>query len=117
MALDDATIENGCLWGVPGSQKEIAKNNFLIKEVDGVRETVFEPEYAEYSAKGAVPIEVKAGSAVIFDGNFTHFSYKNTSDKPRHAYVLHIVEGDYEWEPRNWIQRHDAKLCEGKPFL
>ena len=37
------------------------------------------PEYKDYSPKGAVPIECKKGSLVIFDGNFTHFSYANTS--------------------------------------
>jgi len=40
-----------------------------------------DPDMLTYPSEGAIPIEVKAGSVVIFDGNFTHFSYKNKSGK------------------------------------
>ena len=80
VALDDATLENGCLWGIPGSHKSEAGYDFVTHEEEGGVFTRFEPEFTELSGKGAVPLEVKAGSIVIFDGNFTHFSYKNDSE-------------------------------------
>ena len=57
-------------------------HKFLIEERNGYQTTVFEPEDVpfECSADGAVPLEVEAGGIVLFDGNFTHFSYKNESD-------------------------------------
>ena len=63
------------------------------------------PSY-EYSTDGAIPLEVSPGSIVLLDGNLTHFSYKNTSsNKQRHAYTLHIVEGGngVKYSEWNWI--------------
>jgi ectoine hydroxylase-related dioxygenase (phytanoyl-CoA dioxygenase family) len=76
----------------------------------GNRSTYMDPEVPEfeYSTEGAVPLEVKAGSIVILDGGFLHFSEKNTSrDKQRHAYTLHTVEGGkgVKFTDDNWIQR------------
>lgn len=59
-----------------------------------------EPEF-DYSTEGAVPLETEPGSIVLINGKFLHFSEKNTSDKQRHAYTLHILEGtpDVEYDP------------------
>lgn len=42
---------------------------------------------------------------VIFDGSTTHWSFTNTSDKPRPAYIMHLVESEnVEWG-EGWNQR------------
>jgi len=56
------------------------------------------------------PIEAKAGTLVIFHGQFYHMSYENKSSKSRHAYTFHVVEGSegYEWAQDNWLRRKDG---------
>jgi len=111
VGFDDATKDNGCLWGVPGSHSQRPKHYSKVK-VDaktGARESYMDPENPgfEYSTEGAVPLETPAGSIVLLHGSFTHFSHKNTSsDKQRHAYTLHIVDAAKGVIPSyNWIQR------------
>jgi len=53
----------------------------------------------------AVPLEVKAGTLVVFHGLLPHYSAPNRSAKSRHAYTLHVTDGTTAYAPRNWIQR------------
>jgi phytanoyl-CoA hydroxylase len=85
ISLDEASKDNGCMWGVPGSHL-IDPKNYLrrkINEKTGREATAIIPgkdEY-DYSTEGAVPLEVPPGSIVLLHGNFLHFSERNTSDK------------------------------------
>ena len=112
VGLDDASKENGCLWGVPGSHQQPPKHYLKINKNSetGNRSTYMDPPEPafDYSTEGAVALETPPGSIVLLHGNFLHFSHKNTNpDKQRHAYTLHIVEGakDVLYDPENWIQR------------
>lgn len=56
---------------------------------------------------GFIPIECKAGDLLAFCGELDHLSLPNTSDKARHTFQLHLVEGPsqgVEWSPYNWLQ-------------
>jgi len=111
VALDDAKVENGALYGVPGSHK--TKTDYfmkLVKDKDGRERTIYNKEKQIYSTEGAVSLEAKQGDVILLHGDFVHFSYKNESDKRRHAYTIHIVEGKdgFEWEKDNWLQREDG---------
>mgnify|MGYP005847741093 CR=1 FL=1 len=56
---------------------------------------------------GFVPIECKAGDLLAFNGQLDHLSLPNSSDKPRHTFQLHLVEGDLAgvtWSKSNWLQ-------------
>ena len=96
---------------MPGSHKQDPKHYMRVgrNEKTGGRTTYMDPPVPsfEYSTEGAVPLEVPAGSVVVLHGNFTHFSEKNASDRQRHAYTLHVVEGapSVKFSPSNWIQR------------
>jgi phytanoyl-CoA hydroxylase len=70
-------------------------------------DTLFEGQKPEYDLKDALPLKVKKGTLIFFDGNLVHFSKENNSNKPRHALTMHFVENNqqYKWDPRNWIQR------------
>lgn len=110
VSFDEATKDNGCLWGVPGSHTQPPKHYMKVKRdpVTGKGVTYMDPEvpHFEYSTEGAVPLEVAPGTIVILNGSFTHFSHKNTShDKQRHAYTLHIVESanGVKYSDYNWI--------------
>lgn len=48
--------------------------------------------------------EVKAGTLVLIHGNILHKSEKNTSGKSRNIYTFHVIEGEGEYDGRNWLQ-------------
>ena len=45
----------------------------------------------------------------VFHGLLPHYSAPNRSDASRHAYTLHVVDGNARYAPDNWLQR-DAAL-------
>ncbi|MGC2130311.1 MAG: phytanoyl-CoA dioxygenase family protein, partial [Candidatus Aquilonibacter sp.] len=53
----------------------------------------------------AIPLDVPAGSLVVFDGLLPHYSAPNRSPHSRHAYTLHAVDGRAAYSPKNWLQR------------
>jgi len=94
IALDDATVENGCLWVIPGSHA-----NGLIwpnREHDDERfDCVVEAFDFPYSDDDAVPIEVTAGSIVFFNGYLLHRSLPNLAASGyRRALVNHYMSAE-----------------------
>ncbi|XP_019055409.1 PREDICTED: phytanoyl-CoA dioxygenase [Nelumbo nucifera] len=103
LALEDATIVNGCLWALPGSHKNGLVRRF-IRDEEGVH---FDHPSPSYDHKDFVALEVKAGSLVVIHGDLIHQSFENKSAKSRHAYSLHVVDTDgCKWAPDNWIRRN-----------
>eukprot|EP00897_Mesotaenium_endlicherianum_P001174 jgi/Mesen1/11057/ME000099S10496 len=106
VALEDATQENGCLWVLPGSHKDGLARRFFVEASGGV---TFDKDGPEYDAAKFVPAEVKAGAAVLLHGFLVHTSYENKSSKSRHAYSVHVIEGDGCTYPTdNWLQVHQG---------
>ena len=88
-AIDDATIENGCLWIVPGSHRM----GYLYpqKDHDNPDEFDFAQESYGFEQKDEIPVEVKAGSVVFFNGYLLHRSRKNRSNIYRRVLVNHYM--------------------------
>jgi phytanoyl-CoA hydroxylase len=91
IAIDDATVENGCLWIIPGRpghiMQRIPYNGKEYADVDTVEVTPF--------VKDAVPVEVKSGSVVFFNGYTLHSSLANkTTDNFRTALVNHYMSAE-----------------------
>jgi phytanoyl-CoA hydroxylase len=105
-ALEDATLENGCLWGLPQGQKTPLEK-IMKRKPDGLGIEFEQLNDNQYDEKDFVPLEVKAGTLIMFDGRFPHFSKANRSAKTRHAYTLHIIEGSATYPEFNWLQRED----------
>jgi len=108
-AIDDATTENGCLWALPGGHRVPVKSRSRLDE--GGTATVmdvFDP--APYPTEGLVPLEAARGTLVLLDGALPHLSGPNRSDKPRHAYTLHAIEGTARYLPDNWLRRPTLPL-------
>ncbi|PIA26517.1 hypothetical protein AQUCO_09100002v1 [Aquilegia coerulea] len=102
LALEDATVINGCLWAIPGSHKNGLVRRF-IRDDEGVH---FDRPSPSYDHKDFVSIEVKAGSLVIIHGDLIHQSFENQSPKSRHALSLHVVDTEScVWAPDNWLRR------------
>jgi phytanoyl-CoA hydroxylase len=77
IALDDATVQNGCLWVLPGSHNRGVL--YPDREHDDERfDCTVESYDFPYSDNDAVPVEVPAGSIVFFNGYLLHRSLPNT---------------------------------------
>ena len=100
-ALEDATVENGCLWAIPGAHEGPVRERFGYEGDALVTQRLSDEAYAGE----AVPLEAKAGTLVVLHGLLPHRSGANTSDRSRHAYAVHAVDGTAHWRADNWIRR------------
>lgn len=107
-ALDDADRSNGCLWVQPGGHRSPLRNRFVVRAGKAEMQTLDATPWPELSQ--AVPVEVEAGSVVVFNGLLPHYSAPNRSDKPRHAYTLHAVDARAQYAQDNWLQRKGLPL-------
>jgi phytanoyl-CoA hydroxylase len=81
IALDDATIENGCLYYVPGSHLAQKFDNVGIGNELGALFDVY-PEWADVAA---VPCPVPAGGALLHNGLTFHGAGANMTPGRRRA--------------------------------
>lgn len=91
IALDDATIDNGCLWMHPGSHR-----HGVIWPTrahgDGRFDNGEEAYAFPYEREGGVPVEVKAGGVAFFNGYTLHRSLDNRRPTGfRRALVNHYM--------------------------
>jgi phytanoyl-CoA hydroxylase len=94
IAIDDANINNGCLWIIPGSQQEgyimerLPNHSAEYADVDTI-------DVSGYKKEELMPMEVKSGSAVFFNGYTLHSSTRNkTTDCFRMAMVNHYMSAE-----------------------
>lgn len=111
-ALEDATIENGCLSFARGSHRRAPIKSRFIRQGSGTGfednqggefpsklDATHEEKVEEYTLG-----EVKAGDLVLIHGNILHKSEKNTSQKGRIIYTFHMIEGEHQYDAQNWLQ-------------
>lgn len=94
IALDDATIENGCLWIIPASHKpsKIYKRVEYKGSEYGEHDTI---DTSEFDLSKAVPVTLKAGSVLFFNGYLLHSSKRNkTHNRFRRALVYHYMSAE-----------------------
>jgi len=81
VALDDATLANGCMWYLPGTHKTARYDNSGI----GFNMADLFKIYPEWRDIEAVPVPVAAGSAVFHNGLTAHAAGANMTPRPRRA--------------------------------
>jgi phytanoyl-CoA hydroxylase len=94
IALDDATVENGCLWVIPGSHRA---GVIWPQHIHGDRrfDCTGEAMYFPYTDDDAVPVEVKRGSMVFFNGYLLHRSLPNYAQGGfRRSLVNHYMSAE-----------------------
>lgn len=107
-ALQDATIDNGCLWAQPGGHRGPLRQRFVREggDTDGTR---FEQLDATPLPAGGsdelVPLETPAGTLVVLHGLLPHWSGPNRSGRSRHAYSVHCIDGTARYPADNWLRR------------
>ena len=92
IAIDDATIENGCLWIIPGRpgymMRRVKSDSSEYADVDTI-------DVSHYGDDELVPVEVEQGAVVFFNGYTLHSSRRNkTSDCFRTALVNHYMSAE-----------------------
>ncbi len=105
VALEDAHKDNGCLWVEPGGHHRPLSEIYEVdpKSRQGVLRRLREPDWPQPDE--AVPVEVPAGSLVIFSDHMPHYSSPNRSEHSRQAFTMHFVEMASYWSELNWLQR------------
>jgi len=102
-ALEDATIENGCLGAIPGGHKLGLKSRFMRAEDVGTRFEVFDS--SPWPEEKLAPLEVRKGTLIVLHPLLPHLSRENRSAKSRHAYTLHVIDASVKYPEENWLQR------------
>ncbi|MDG2284339.1 MAG: phytanoyl-CoA dioxygenase family protein [Alphaproteobacteria bacterium] len=101
-ALEDATVENGCLWAVPGAHMGPLKARFREREGTLVTEILDPTPWPEHAR---VPLEAPAGTLIVLHGRLPHLSEANRSAFSRRAYTLHIIDDQARYAADNWLRR------------
>lgn len=119
-ALEDCTVENGCLAFLPGSHKKYPVYKRMVVDPHGhgtkfvrtddtskefvptAQEMQWEKEVRDPSLYQMV--EIPAGSLVLINGSVLHKSERNLSGRTRNAYTFHVVEGTAKYDAQNWLQ-------------
>lgn len=87
IALDDADVENGCMWVVPGSH--------LAGEAGHQRAGQYVAQLkADADESIAVAVPLPAGSAMIHHCRTLHMTKPNDSPRQRRAWVMHYMPAD-----------------------
>ena len=102
-ALEDATLENGCLWVLSGQHINGLRSRF--RRINGQLQTETLPEAPSFDESDGTPLEVSAGTLVVLHGALPHYSEANRSSKSRYAYTLHAISGAADYPEDNWLQR------------
>jgi phytanoyl-CoA hydroxylase len=101
-ALEDATLQNGCLWAIPGAHLGPLKSRFRERDGALITET-FDP--SPWPKEKRIPLEAPAGTLVVLHGRLPHLSKANRSAVSRVAYTLHLIDGTAHYPFDNWLRR------------
>lgn len=103
-ALEDATTENGCLYGIAGGHKGPLRQRFRRQNGTLKMETL---DGSPWPSEGEAALDVPKGSLILLHGLLPHRSCANRSDKSRHAYTLHVIDGQADYPEDNWLIRDE----------
>lgn len=81
IALDETTVENGCMWFLPRNDEEIVPHS---QPRQGAALSCAPPE------AGAVAVPLPRGGCTLHDGYTLHYSRGNSTDGPRRGLILNF---------------------------
>lgn len=91
IGLDDATVDNGCIHYVPGSQTwDLLPITGLAGDMTAIRNVLSDDQWDQFN--NPVAVELKAGECVFHHPLTVHGSFENRTDRPRRAMVLNVVK-------------------------
>jgi phytanoyl-CoA hydroxylase len=109
IALDDATVENGCMRFLPGSHR---RGIIPHRHLEGPH--LIPEEYESMDTTGEVCVELKAGGASFHHSCTLHETSANTTPYPRRAHTLAYMSAHsrYTGQP----PQPDYPLVRGREF-
>jgi phytanoyl-CoA hydroxylase len=106
IALDDATLENGCLFFIPGSFHQTTfENKGIGKNMDGIFEV-----YPQFAQVQSVAAPMKAGSCSFHNGLTIHGANANMTSGYRRAMTCaympdgNVFNGEKNILPESYLQ-------------
>jgi phytanoyl-CoA hydroxylase len=114
VALDNATLENGCLFFIPGSHAQTRFDKITIgRNMDGIFEM-----YPEFRNTMPVAAPMKAGSCSFHNGLTIHGANANMTSGFRRAMTCaYMPEGNvYNGEPNILPEAYLKHLTPGDPL-
>ena len=109
IAVDNSTIENGCLRVIPGSHKNRELKSHHVNSADGLS-LPLELDEDAFNVGDAVNIELERGQISLHDVFLMHASEPNQSDDPRRGMTLRFM-------PTTSIYRRDIEMDMGGSAL
>lgn len=101
-ALEDATLDNGCLWVQPGGHRSPLRERYVCEQGRLNMQALDSTPWPTTAEATALP--VAAGTLVCFHGLLPHYSAPNRSARSRLACTLHVTDGRAAYSPQNWLQ-------------
>jgi ectoine hydroxylase-related dioxygenase (phytanoyl-CoA dioxygenase family) len=114
VALDDVTLENGCLFFIPGSHKKTTfENPGITKNMDAVFDF-----YPEFKQSASMPVVMKAGSCSFHNGLCIHGAHANMTPGFRRAMTCaYMPEGSvFNGEQNILSDEQVSRLRPGDPL-
>lgn len=122
--LDDAEVENGCMWMVPGSHRWGNQIEFLRTLRDKVELPEFTqfpafepPAGAEIRSVEARACPVKRGEVHFHHSLTWHGSPLNRSPRPRRAVAIHYMTGEARFTGRSHVMAQFVEVKPGEPMI
>ena len=104
-ALEDATLDNGCLWAARGWHRGPLRQLFKRADAGGTEFEPLDDTPLPRPPDELEPLPVPAGTLVVLHGLLPHWSDANRSARSRHAYSLHCISAAARYPSSNWLQR------------
>ncbi|MEX0774538.1 MAG: phytanoyl-CoA dioxygenase family protein [Phycisphaeraceae bacterium] len=89
IALDDATVANGCMHVIPGSHRQGPRVHFKRRDWQ-----ICDTEVAK---EQVIAVPLRAGGLMLFDGLLQHGTPANPTDQRRRALQYHYCPADAQW--------------------
>jgi ectoine hydroxylase-related dioxygenase (phytanoyl-CoA dioxygenase family) len=106
VGIDDATVENGCLYYVPKSHNwGLLDKPDLAGDMEGLMQYLTEEQKEAFKP---IPIELKKGHAAFHHPLMVHGSFANSSPRARRAFVLNVFADGTQ-------SKSDTELLKGVP--
>jgi phytanoyl-CoA hydroxylase len=89
LAVTEATLDNGCLWILPGSHREPVHKHVPDRRPDA---NIGYVEIVDYDFSLEQPVTMAAGDLLVFHSHLMHRSKDNGTDGLRAAMVYHLAQ-------------------------
>ena len=112
LAIDDSTVENGCMRVIPGSHKWGLIQHVPFTEKDQVLDQQMADIKLDESK--AVDVELKAAECSFHEPFLIHGSKSNTSTKRRCGYTMRFMPPETKLIRSGHFENHPLYLLRGK---